>query len=273
MQQLLQAFTLPKVWLFFAFCLIALVLLVRGLVTKKTRMIGLGLTLFTFGILSALPLGAFVQKFAMHPSPVCMIEKPLIFLSRGKAIPLFFISMLLSVIVLSIIGNKLFCGWVCPLGAFQELLHKIPVSKIRVPFKLSNIIRVVFFAAFVIVLLTAGISLLEYVSGFEFFHFNWGLLGIIVIVIIAAASLFIFRPFCYFLCPLGLLTWLAEHIAIFRVYKKDIDCGSCRICIEKSPCPSVEAIVDGAKSRPDCHACGECLKYCPSGKLQFTVKK
>lgn len=272
---LFQAFTLPKMWISWAFGLAGLVLLVRSLVTKKVRAAVQALALITFGILASLPLGEFVQQLGLHPSPMCMIEKPFIFLSMGRAIPIFFFSLLLAITVLNLIGNKLYCGWVCPLGAFQELLNMLPFTKkIKVPFKISNAVRILLFAVFLIVLFAAGTSIYPYVNGFEFFHFGWELVGVIVIIVIAAAALFIYRPFCYFICPMGLFSWLTEHIALFRVYKKEKpDCGKCRICVEKSPCPSVQAIVDGKWSRPDCHACGACIDVCPNNKLRFSIKK
>ncbi|MBN2414741.1 4Fe-4S binding protein [bacterium] len=272
---LFQAFTLPKLWISWAFGLAGLVLLVRSLVTKKVRAAAQALALITFGVLASLPLGPFVQQLGLHPSPMCMIEKPFIFVSMGRAIPMFFFSMILAVTVLNLVGNKLFCGWVCPLGAFQELLNMLaPAKKIKVPFTISNTVRILLFAAFLIVLFAAGTSIYPFVNGFEFFHFGWELIGIIIIALIAAAALFIYRPFCYFICPMGLFSWLTEHIALFRVYKNEKpDCGKCRICVEKSPCPAVQSIVDGKWSRPDCHACGACIDVCPNHKLTFSIRK
>lgn len=268
-----RAFTLPRVWVAMIFGLTGLILLIKSWVTKKVRLISLGGILFTFGVLASLPLGKFAQGMGMHPSPMCMLEKPFIFIYAGRAVPLFFLGMLASVTILNLIGNKLFCGWVCPMGALQELLHRLPLPKIKIPFKISNTVRIGFFIIFLIVLFTAGISLYEYVNVLEFFHFNWAVVGLIATIIVSIAALFIFRPFCYFLCPMGLFSWLFEHVAIFRVYKKDIDCGECRKCIEKSSCPAVESIVAGKWSRPDCHACGECIELCPQKKLRFRIKK
>ena len=196
---------------------------------------------------------------SMHPSPLCMIEKPFIFVSMGRAVPIMFLAIIASVIILSILGTKLFCGWVCPIGALQELLHMVPIKKElkgKIPFRLSNGIRIFFFVLFLTFLFAAGFSLYAYTNPFEFFHFGWGALSIIALAVVMIASLFIFRPFCYLLCPLGLVTWLVEHISIFKVRLDKEKCTDCKICITQSPCPTVKSILDDSEVRPDCHPCG-----------------
>jgi len=39
--------------------------------------------------------------------------------------------------------------------------------------------------------------------------------------------------------------------------------------VKKSPCPTVPSILEGKKSRPDCHACGACIEACPENALKF----
>ena len=245
-----QAFTLPRVWVSYIVGLVGLFLLVKGWVGKRVRLAGLGVALFLFGVLEGLHLGAVSSGMGMHPSPICMLEKPVIFLSRGMAVPVFFFGMILSVALLNLIGNKLFCGWVCPVGAIQELVHKLPLPKVRVPFKISNTVRVLFFAAFVLVTVLLRLSLFEYVNAFHFFHWDWYWMSMLILGVVLLAALFIFRPFCYFLCPMGLFSWLLEQVSLFRVEKNDRDCGSCTYCIDNSPCPSVRAIVEGRRLRP-----------------------
>ena len=268
-----QAFTLPRVWVSYVVGLLGFLLLIKGWVGKRVRLAGLGVALFLFGVLEGLHLGAVSTGMGMHPSPICMLEKPVIFLSKGMAVPVFFFGMILSVALLNLIGNKFFCGWVCPVGAIQELVHKLPLPKLRVPFKISNTVRVLFFAAFVLVTFLLRLSLFEYVNAFHFFHWDWYWMSMLILGVVLMASLFIFRPFCYFLCPMGLFSWLLEHVALFRVYKKEVDCGKCRLCVEKSPCPAVSAIVEGRWSRPDCHACGACIDLCPNKNLSFRMRK
>jgi polyferredoxin len=57
---------------------------------------------------------------------------------------------------MTFIGVKLVCGWGCPVGTLQELLYHLPASKKikkeRVPFRISNSLRVFLFVLFMIFL-------------------------------------------------------------------------------------------------------------------------
>ena len=111
---------LPRVWIGALFCLAGIWLLMKSWVQRNLRLVILGVVFFTFGILPALPLGRFAWGMGMHPSPVCAITKPFLFLSADRGVPIIFLTVLAVISVLSIIGNKIFCGWACPIGAIQE---------------------------------------------------------------------------------------------------------------------------------------------------------
>ncbi len=265
-----DVWALPRVWVGALVGLIGLVLLMRKRVTKNLRLLAMGIVFFLFSIVAILPWGKFAEGMGLHPSPMCVIEKSFIFLQMGRAIPIVFISIFVFTMLMTIIGNKLFCGWNCPIGALQEMLHRIPVpNKFKLPFVLSNATRVVVFVAFIGLLFTLGFSIYEYVNPFEFLHWSleWAVAPAFLVTFVAA--LFVYRPFCYLICPLGLVTWLAEHISIIRVRVDKKACTECMLCVKKSPCPSVQAILDGKFSRPDCHACGACIEACPENALRF----
>ena len=94
-------------------------------------------------------------------------------------------------------------------------------------------------------------------------------LVIFVMAVTLIAAIFIFRPFCYLLCPIGLFTWILEHISLAKIRLNEEKCTECNVCIDKSPCPAVPAIMEGKRSRPDCHACGACQEVCPVDALKF----
>jgi len=120
---------MPKIWVAVVFCLVGLLLLLRSRVNNTLRLVWLGIAFFAFAVLAALPLGSFARGMGLHPSPVCAITRPFQFLEAGRSIPIMFFTVMGVISVLSIGGNKLFCGWVCPLGAAQEIPQRIPLRK------------------------------------------------------------------------------------------------------------------------------------------------
>jgi polyferredoxin len=264
-----EIWLLPRVWMSAIFALLGMVILSRSWVKRNLRSAALAIIFFTFAILWALPLGNFARGMGVHPSPMCITSKPFLFLNAGRGIPIFFISLFVSIAILSIIGNKLFCGWACPIGALQELVHRIKVPKVTLPFKITNTIRVGLYAVFIIVVFTAGIETYAYFNPFESLHWGFEAYGLVVLGAVMVAGLFIFRPFCYILCPLGLWTWLFEQISIVRVKVDKSSCTECNKCVDDSYCPAVPVILELRRFRPDCHACGRCIEICPEDALKF----
>ena len=262
---------LPRVWVSAILGIIGLLLLMKAKLNRSIRLVFLALIFFAFTIIPVLPLGKFSQGMGLHPSPMCTISKPLLFMTAGYGFPIVFLAILTSIGILTLIGNKLFCGWACPVGALQELFYNIPLSKklkIKVPFIITNLVRIIIFIAYLVVVFAIGMNIYDFFNPFESLH--WGFdFGTYILVVTIIVSLFIFRPFCYFMCPIGLFTWLLEHLSLTRVKVNKEKCTNCKTCVNLSPCSAVPAILDGKKSRPDCHACGKCLEVCPEKALNW----
>jgi polyferredoxin len=267
-----SVWTLPRVWVGAILAFFGLVLLMTRKATTRVRFAALLLVFFAFSVLPFLPLGKFAEGMGLHPSPMCSIEKPLMFVQLGRSVPIVFFSILGLILLMTLIANKLFCGWNCPIGALQELLHKVPLPrgwKGKLPFRITNTIRIVLFLLFAGLLFGLGFSLYAWINPFEFLHWQmeWAVIPAFVITFIGA--LFFYRPFCYLVCPIGLVTWLVEHTSILRVRLDKNACTNCMICVKQSPCPTVPAILEQKRSRPDCHACGACIEACPEKALRF----
>jgi polyferredoxin len=267
-------FLRPRDWISLAFCGIGLLCLIKSPLRYGTRLRILGLVFFAFGIFSALPFGRIASAMALHPSPLCVITKPFLFLDAGYAVPGVFLTLLVFMGIVTVIGNKVFCGWSCPIGAVQEIVHRIPLPKgwkPILPFRATNSLRILFFLLFLLVVFSRHMDLYDYVNPFEALHWDFEIWMTGVLGVVLAASFFLFRPFCYLLCPVGLLTWGLEHLSILRVKVNRDACDDCNLCVKESPCPTVPAILEGRKSRPDCHACGICMAACPKDALKFRV--
>jgi polyferredoxin len=250
-------------------------------IKKQVRIIYLAAVFFIFAVLPMFHGVEFFARLSPHPSPLCAFAKPILFsLQEGQLIfPPVFAGVLAMIALLSIAGNKLFCGWVCPIGALQEIGYLCfpRLKKIRIPFAAANSMRIGLLILFVPILLGFGMYSYGYFNPFEILHWPlgtdfWTLYAWAVILIVVVVSLFLYRPFCHIICPIGALTWFLEHISIARIRLRKETCNNCRVCVSKSPCSAMEAILAGKRARPDCYACGVCVAVCPADALQFRIR-
>ena len=233
---------------------------------RKARTIIISAAFLVFGVL---PL--FANFLFITPSPVCSTTKPFLFGLKPQ-----FLATLSAIGILSLASGKGFCSTTCPIGGLQELLYKIPfLKKFRIPFKISNSIRVGLFILFLIVAFTFQTSTYYYYNLFDLIHWNFEMPiidlieFIIFLVLILTASILFFKPFCYLICPMGLLTWILEHFSFLKVRFDKEKCTDCGACEKKAPCSSVNSIIKEKYIRGDCHLCGECLNACKFDALYY----
>jgi ferredoxin len=182
-------------------------------------------------------------------------------------------------IALAIIGNKLICGWACPFGAMQELVYSLPIlrglKRWKLPFWLSNTIR----GALLIMMLLLLFGLVGGRKGFVVYHslnpFNLFALDFdewlvpVTIIVSLVLSLFVYRPFCYLICPFGFLSWLAERVSLARVRIDLARCTKCGTCVTACPSGAAEDLVQGKPFHADCTSCARCLNVCPHDLIQY----
>jgi polyferredoxin len=248
-------------------CLVALFLLRGKKLTNPLAIWILVPSLLIFGVF-----------FRANPEPVRAIVQVFQSLALGMLDLRTTLLVLLAFALMTFIGVKLVCGWGCPVGTLQELLYRLPVlnkiKKKRVPFWFSNSVRVAFFAFFLILVfgLISGIqdqSLYRYFNPFRLFEWNFRVTAPIFVILIFGLSLFNYRPYCMFVCPFGLFSWLIQDLSIFKIrVSKDtcLDCGKCgRAC----PTRAAEGILEGKTFKADCFSCARCLNACPNDSLDY----
>jgi len=279
----------PKFVVMIVLGLIALALLLSKKMKDRIKIPFLLLSTFLFGIAANLPI-AFFKGFSMHPSPVCATTKSILY---GLGMPL--LVTLVVIVFLTLLGPKLFCGWVCPVGAIQELVamlaDNLKIKRIKWNFVFTQTVRILIFLLFVFLSATAvyhtfqeeqkvALSVYDPINAFHGFEIEaspftlTGFLHYLPLLLTLILAFKFYRPFCYLVCPVGLFTNLLEQVGIFRVTHNKGACDDCRVCEHDSPCPTVPEILKGSILRPDCFSCTACVNSCKDKKaLEFGVKR
>ncbi len=186
-----------------------------------------------------------------------------------------------------VIFGRGICGWFCPFGLFQELLHKIPVPKFKL-WKGFLYLKYIILVVFVFILpiavtnfmgmgkpafcqficpagtLEGGIPLLSTHPELRQTIGSLFSLKMFILIVTIACCIFIYRFFCKALCPLGAIYGIMNKVSIYHLEidkDKCVDCGKCQnICkMEVNP-------VDKPNSA-ECIRCGECVHECPKNAL------
>lgn len=176
-------------------------------------------------------------------------------------------------LVSTIFFGRLFCGWVCPMGAVQQLIYRKDIA-IKVPQKLHNILKYfkyLVLAVTVFAVLYSGVNVFCEIDPFKsLFNMQIEPIPTTLLVILLLASLVIFAPWCKYVCPLG--AFLSLFAKITR-NKFDITstCKNCKAC-SKTFC-EYKAIDDGEVAPVindmECVRCGECKLKCPKKSIVY----
>jgi len=260
-----------KFALWFAFLIIIYVLMRKKKIKTANRKWLYFIAVLVFGIILGAdpsPMGTIKDNFALFGS-FHVIFPP-------RIIALF--AMLLMVIL----ANKFICSWGCQLGTLQDLIFRINkgkdgkpvVAQIKIPFIITNTIRIIFFIIFAAIALIWAFDIIEPVDLFKIFKPSaLGIIGIISAAIVFSLSLILYRPWCHFFCPFGFIGWIAEKISLTHI-KVDYDkCIACGTCVKKCPSTVMEAIIKKKKTIPDCFSCATCIESCPVNAISFSSGK
>lgn len=231
-------------------------------------------------------LAAFIIVFWRHQYPLPADASALLWFSRLDPLLLlaewrstgafpgwFWLPFVMLIITLA--GGRLFCGWLCPLGGLLALLPR-RYSRLQ---SISGLYRSRYaWLLVVLLLLLAGSSWPLFLTPFHLLteelsriwqgQMPWMLSGIIL------SGIFIYPRFwCNHLCPTGLLLaatarWRSGRLVV------DNACSRCGVCTKVCPTHSVQSL-EGMVTE-NCMVCGQCWQNCPQDAINwrsFTVPK
>jgi polyferredoxin len=201
----------------------------------------------------------------------------------------------IAVLVTALLLRSAFCGWVCPLGFIQDILHSfsawlqkryVPVRKFfrtlsqrgqRVWSFLDRYLRFIKYGVLVWALTGAAIYGVMVFREYD----PWSALiniaewtftpGLVVLGLTLAGSLFVERPWCRYACPLGAISGLLGKLSPVYIKREAAACTSCKICTKACPM-GLQVHTATTITSVDCISCLECVGECPrAGAMEVKV--
>ena len=227
------------------------------------------------GAVGACPLGALQNAIA----------------ASGSRTPAYVLGILM---LYGLTLGRTICGFLCPLGLAQDLVHKIPTVKIRKSYvtRILSSLKYVILVLFVVIVplwyslqsypvpafckyicpggtFGGAMGLLSNPANFD----KYPMLGILftrkflILLAITGLCILMYRAFCRFLCPLGAIYGLFARICLIGV-KVDIPkCTDCGRCVRECPM-DIRRVGDR-----ECIHCGKCLNLCPTKAISYQAGK
>jgi transcriptional regulator of nitric oxide reductase len=210
--------------------------------------------------LSVINVIAWVQGFATGNGLAVLLADPLL-------------CVLMAYVVVSFViwGRGVFCGWLCPFGALQELLAKL-ARVVRLPqwslsYRTHRRLWPLKYVSLAVLAVAAlhGLQTMAVAAEVEPFKTVISLRMdrawpfVVYGLLVLAAGLFVERAFCRFLCPLGAVMAIGGRLRLrrFTSLKRRPECGSpCQLCAKRCPIQAIEP--SGAINMDECFYCLDC---------------
>ena len=182
--------------------------------------------------------------------------------------------------------GRMVCAFLCPVGLVQELLYKIPSRKVKKTERLLKVTRRASLLKYaVLAVLCIALPLVFYFrngiasplfckfvcpagtaeAGIPLVLMNEPLRSSIgwlftwktaLFIVFAVWSVFMFRPFCRFVCPLGAVYSFFNKIAVFGIRVDESKCTHCNACVSSCGMDTLKV------NDRECIRCGECISRC-----------
>lgn len=187
--------------------------------------------------------------------------------------------------------GRMICGWACPFGLFQELLHKIPSPKFGI-WRPLRFIKYGFLLFMVVLLplfavdsfgfgqtwfckyicpagtLEAGLPMLILQPDLRA---SLGLLflnKLLILIFFIAWAVVASRPFCRTACPLGAFYALFSKIKMVKLRLDTQKCTHCEACHDVCP---MGVHFNESPDDMECISCLACSKACKVGAISLEI--
>jgi ferredoxin-type protein NapH len=229
-----------------------------------------------------------VISFVLLPVTLMIISPIVIMMGAAQGIATGSMLLFIANFVLSLFVARLWCGWLCPMGAWQEICS--PIFKHTVQDGWRNYVKygvtMVWLAVLAYLFISAGgIRAVD-----PFFGMENGLsitsVETLLVVVVIFTLLFIIaflmgrRGFCHVFCPIAGLMVLGRKIRnlagwpALQLGADSSRCIDCKKCSKECPMGlDVNGMVrKGEMENADCILCASCADICPQGAITYGVK-
>jgi|Deesub1362A_J573_1020465.scaffolds.fasta_scaffold10107_3 polyferredoxin len=260
-ERLASAFTDPQLLLYLGLTLLAVALFFLAK-DRARRWLRWGMLLSSLAVLGfyfggcPCPIGSATKLGLIFTNPVVYLIPLVLFL-----IPT----------VVALFAGRIFCGWVCPLGAVQEVLGIWSRKKELVPKAVDRPLRYLKYALLLGLVILAILGIRFHWALYDPFKVIFTGSGTWIAIGLAAffgmLSLLIYRPWCRYACPLGAVLALATEAGTSKVKANPARCAGCGLCAKACPLGAIEIKEGKARLTRECIRCGDCALACRKGAL------
>ena len=208
--------------------------------------------------------------FHCYACPLATLACPIGLMAHFAALHIVPIAVIGVLIVVGALVGTAVCGWACPFGFLQDLLARIPTPKFQLPnwtgygryLVLIGLVLVVPFLwtdkhwAFFCSVCPAGA--IEGALGQSIYRGQWFIPNAIKLTVtglVIGLALFVYRPWCRVLCPLGGIFALFNRFSLLFVRFRASQCTECNLC--RSHC-DYGVKVDETINNASCIRCLDC---------------